>query len=74
MTTVTKVHVPSLSRHDDRTTLDFATMTTKKQNPSCDGSHFMHEIDNRIARNRELSPDNRFDLPKWSTLKVYEGQ
>ena len=28
----------------------------------------------RKARNRELSADCRFDLPKWEELEVYTGE
>jgi hypothetical protein len=32
---------------------------------------FRHEINWRKDRNRELEPENRFDLPAWADLKVY---
>lgn len=31
-----------------------------------------HEIAWRRERNRELSPDARYDLPKWASLEVYD--
>jgi len=34
---------------------------------------YKHEMAFRRDRNRELSPDCRFDLPDWSSLKVYDG-
>lgn len=30
-----------------------------------------HEIDFRRQRNKELSKDSQFALPKWESLKVY---
>ena len=34
---------------------------------------FRREIRWRVERNRELSPDCRFDLPAWSACKVYQA-
>lgn len=36
-------------------------------------SCFNHEMRWRIERNLELSPDCRFDLPTWESLKIYKG-
>lgn len=36
-------------------------------------SCFFHEIAFRKERNKELSADCRFDLPKWEDLKVYKN-
>lgn len=35
-------------------------------------SCYANEMRYRRERNRDLSPDCQFDLPKWETLKVYE--
>jgi hypothetical protein len=32
---------------------------------------FRHELRFRMERNRELCPENQFDLPSWQDLKVY---
>jgi hypothetical protein len=34
-------------------------------------SCFMHEMRFRHDRNKELSFDCKFDIPKWESLKVY---
>lgn len=33
---------------------------------------FIHEMKWRYQRNKELSFDCRFDIPKWENLKIYE--
>lgn len=35
-------------------------------------SCFLHEIDFRRKRNRELTPDCHFDIPQWEDLEVYK--
>jgi hypothetical protein len=35
---------------------------------------YAHEITWRKGRNHDLSPDCRFDLPKWEDLEVYALQ
>lgn len=35
---------------------------------------FCCEITWRRKRNQELAPENRFDLPKWKDLKVYDTE
>lgn len=34
---------------------------------------FEHELRFRVTRNRYLSPDCRFALPSWESLKVYNA-
>jgi hypothetical protein len=33
-----------------------------------------YEMAFRRDRNRELAPENRFDLPTWASLKVYNSE
>lgn len=41
-------------------------------NAICCWRHYGAEIAFRRERNKELSKDCQFDLPKWNDLKVYE--
>lgn len=35
---------------------------------------FFHEIRYRVGRNKELSKECQFKLPKWEDLEVYSNQ
>ncbi|TVM02979.1 MAG: hypothetical protein CV087_07475 [Candidatus Brocadia sp. WS118] len=40
----------------------------------CSYQGYLREIKFRKERNKELAPENRFDLPTWKSLEIYKPE